>query len=66
QRDYLLTLELLNIHTGESVTESAMLRKGYHKRRWGRWVHYGDVDDDCPVAHPFTAARAFQPEPPNP
>lgn len=46
QRDYLLTLELLNIHTGESVSESAMLRKGYHKRRWGRWVHYGDDDDD--------------------
>ncbi|HCP12017.1 MAG TPA: penicillin-binding protein activator LpoB [Planctomycetaceae bacterium] len=46
QRDYLLTLELLNIHTGESVTESAMLRKGYHKRRWGRLVHYGDNDDD--------------------
>lgn len=31
QRDYLLTLELLNIHTGESQKDSAMLRKGYHK-----------------------------------
>lgn len=31
QRNYLLTLELLDIHTGTSVKESAELRKGYHK-----------------------------------
>lgn len=31
QRNYLLTLELLDIHTGTSVKESAELRKGYHQ-----------------------------------
>ncbi len=36
QRDYLLTLELLNIHTGESIKESAEVRKGYHKSILGR------------------------------
>ena len=36
QRDYLLTLELLNIHTGESLKESAEVRKGYHKSLLGR------------------------------
>jgi len=31
QRDYQLTLELLDIHSGESVKESALLRKGCSK-----------------------------------
>ena len=31
QRDYQLTLELLDIHTGDSIKESALLRKGYHQ-----------------------------------
>ncbi|MEO2031538.1 MAG: penicillin-binding protein activator LpoB [Planctomycetaceae bacterium] len=31
QRDYQLTLELLDIHTGDSIKESASLRKGYHQ-----------------------------------
>lgn len=44
QRDYLLTLELLNIHTGESLKESAMLRKGYHKSIFGKFRHYRDDD----------------------
>jgi hypothetical protein len=39
QRDYLLTLELLDIHTGESIKDSAMLRKGYHKSLLGRLKH---------------------------
>ena len=30
QRDYELTLELVNIHTGEQDKQSAMLSKGYH------------------------------------
>jgi hypothetical protein len=42
QRDYLLTLELLDIHTGESMKEKAMLRKGYHKSLLGKMKHYDD------------------------
>ena len=34
QRDYLLTLELVNVQTGDYDKESATLRKGYHKTRW--------------------------------
>lgn len=41
QRDYLLTLELLDIHSGESIKESAELRKGYHKSKLGELKHYG-------------------------
>jgi hypothetical protein len=44
QRDYLLTMELLNIHTGDSLKESAMLRKGYHKSIFGKLKHYRDDD----------------------
>ena len=40
QRNYTLTLELLNIHTGESLKESAELRKGYHKSVLGKMKHY--------------------------
>ncbi len=39
QRDYLLTLELLDIHTGESQKDSAMLRKGYAKSFLGKLKH---------------------------
>lgn len=42
QRDYLLTLELLDIHSGESLKESANLRKGYHKSVLGKLKHYRD------------------------
>ncbi len=42
QRDYLLTLELLDIHTGESQKDSAMLRKGYTKGVFGKLRHYKD------------------------
>ncbi len=41
QRDYVLTLELLDVHTGESLKESAELRKGYHKSKLGELRHYG-------------------------
>ncbi len=37
QRDYLLTLELVNIHTGISEKQSAELKKGYHTSRISRW-----------------------------
>jgi hypothetical protein len=41
QRDYVLTLELLDIHSGESLKERATLRKGYHKSKLGALRHYG-------------------------
>lgn len=44
QRDYLLTLELVNLHTGEAVKESAEIRKGYSKTRAGKWWNYGWFD----------------------
>lgn len=43
QRDYLLTLSLVNIHTGERIKESAKIRKGYHKSRIGKWRNYNPL-----------------------
>ncbi len=43
QRDYLLTLELVNVHTGAYDKESAKIRKGYHKTRAGKWWHYNPL-----------------------
>ncbi len=40
QRNYTLTLELLDIHTGGSLKEYAELRKGYHKSILGKLKHY--------------------------
>jgi hypothetical protein len=40
QRDYLLTLEMVNVKTGDYDKESASLRKGYHKTRIGKLKHY--------------------------
>jgi hypothetical protein len=36
QRDYLLTLELVNVESGDSDKESAELRKGYFKSAIGK------------------------------
>jgi hypothetical protein len=44
QRDYMLTLEMVNIHTGEFLKESATIRKGYSKTRAGKWWNYGVFD----------------------
>lgn len=44
QRDYLLTLELVNVHTGDSFKESAEIRKGYSKTRAGKWWNFGFFD----------------------
>jgi hypothetical protein len=44
QRDYLLTLELVNIHTGDTLKESAKIRKGYSKTRVGKWWNFGLFD----------------------
>ena len=44
QRDYTLTLEMVNLHTGEFLKESAKLRKGYSKTRGGKWWNFGFFD----------------------
>ena len=44
QRDYTLTIEMVNIHTGDFLKESAKLRKGYSKSRTGKWWNYGIFD----------------------
>lgn len=41
QRDYLLTLELVDLHSGQYFKESATIRKGYHNNRGGKWWNYG-------------------------
>lgn len=41
QRDYLLTLEMVDLHSGQYVKESAKIRKGYHKTRAGKWWNFG-------------------------
>ncbi len=40
QRDYMLTLEMVNVHSGAYDKESATLRKGYHKSRLGKLINY--------------------------
>lgn len=40
QRDYLLTLELVNVNDGSFDKESAKVRKGYHQSRLGKWSKY--------------------------
>jgi hypothetical protein len=40
QRDYLLTLEMVNVHTGQPDKECATIRKGYHQSRLGKWTKY--------------------------
>jgi hypothetical protein len=39
QRDYQLTLELMDVHTGKSIKDSALLRKGYHKSYLSKLKH---------------------------
>jgi hypothetical protein len=41
QRDYLLTLELVNIHDGNPDKESATISKGYHHSRLSRALSAG-------------------------
>jgi hypothetical protein len=40
QRDYRLTLNLININNGRETVESQQIRKGYHKSVFGRVKHY--------------------------
>ncbi len=44
QRDYVLTLEMVNLHSGDYIKESAKIRKGYHKTRGGKWWNFGIFD----------------------
>ena len=44
QRDYVLTLEMVNLHTGDFMKESAEIRKGYSKTRAGKWWNFGIFD----------------------
>lgn len=44
QRDYTLTLEMVNLHSGEFLKESAKIRKGYSKTRGGKWWNFGLFD----------------------
>ncbi len=43
QRDYLLTLELTNLHTGVYDKQSAEVRKGYHKSAIGSLWNYNPL-----------------------
>ena len=38
QRDYQLVLDLVNVHTGQSDKQVAMISKAYHKSRLSRWT----------------------------
>jgi hypothetical protein len=40
QRDYVLTLEVVDVQTGAYDKESAKVRKGYHKSRLGKLRNY--------------------------
>ena len=40
QRDYVLTLEVVDVLSGAYDKESAKIRKGYHKSRLGKWHQY--------------------------
>jgi hypothetical protein len=37
QRDYMLTLELVDVATGKYDKQSAAISKGYHHSRLSRW-----------------------------
>lgn len=43
QRDYLLTLELVDLQTGQYDKESAKVRKGYHNTRVGKFRKYNPL-----------------------
>lgn len=43
QRDYLLTLEMVNVHTGDYDKQSATISKGYHKTSAGKFWHYNPL-----------------------
>ena len=44
QRDYLLTLELVNLKSGDAIKESAEIRKGYSNNVAAKWWHFGLIN----------------------
>ncbi len=40
QRDYLLTLDMVDVRSGTAIKEQAEIRKGYHKSPWARFAAY--------------------------
>lgn len=48
QRDYLLTLEMVNLTTGVATKQSAEIRKGYHKSPVSAWWNYNPFKTDEP------------------
>jgi hypothetical protein len=46
QRDYLLTLEMVNVQTGAYDKQSAEISKGYHKTRAGKFLHYNPLKSE--------------------
>ena len=44
QRDYTLTLEMVNVHTGDFIKEQAKIRKGYAGTRGGHWWNWGPLN----------------------
>lgn len=46
QRDYLLTLELVNLHNGQQIKENAKIRKGYHRSHISKWSNYNPFRRD--------------------
>ena len=44
QRNYLLTLELVNLSSGDAIKESAEIRKGYSKNAAAKWWHFGMIN----------------------
>jgi hypothetical protein len=43
QRDYLLTLEMVNVRNGEYDKQSSEIRKGYHKSAMGQFWNYNPL-----------------------
>lgn len=43
QRDYLLTLEMVNVHSGDYQKMSSEIRKGYHKTAMGKVWNYNPL-----------------------
>jgi hypothetical protein len=48
QRDYLLTLEMVNVHTGQYDKDAAKLRKGYHRSKLGEIKNYNPFHQPSP------------------
>ena len=43
QRDYLLTLEMIDVHTGNYDKQTASLRKGYHRTKVSKFRFYNPL-----------------------